>query len=255
MSDYLLMGQLSELERLRLQSEVWEPAGRRLLDQLGPADGRRAIDLACGPLGWLRILNEAGWETTGTDVQPMMLEAAARLDVPVHLVEDDIFASKLSPAQFDLVHARFLLAPLGRWDEQLASYVRLLSPGGVLVLEEPDAGSWHFNPPAPSSDRLISHILDAFVAAGGEFDAGRALPSLLRNFGIEPTLSAEVVALGPGHPYLALPLEFAASLRPRLIRSLGESALDALLAETAAELADPQRWGLSFTLVQAWARL
>jgi SAM-dependent methyltransferase len=185
----------------------------------------------------------------------MMLEAAARLDVPAQLVEDDIFASKLPPAQFDLVHARFLLAPLGRWDEQLASYVRLLSPGGVLVLEEPDAGSWHFNPPAPASDRLISHILDAFVAAGGEFDAGRALPSLLRNFGIEPTLSAEVVALGPGHPYLALPLEFAASLRPKLIQRLGEAALDSLLAETAAELADPQRWGLSFTLVQAWARL
>jgi SAM-dependent methyltransferase len=254
-SDYLLAGQQSEIGRLRLQSEVWEPAGRRILEGLGPGGGRRAVDLACGPLGWLRILHEAGWETTGTDVQPEMLAAAAELGLPVQLVEDDVFASTLPPGGFDLVHARFLLAPLGRWDEQLASYVRLLAPGGVLVLEDPDAGSWHFNPPAPATSQLIEHILDAFRAAGGEFDAGRALPSLLREFGIEPIVDAEVVALEPGHPYIRLPLEFAASLRPQLIAAHGEQALDALLAESAAELADPERWGLSFTLVQAWSHL
>ncbi|MDX6485154.1 MAG: hypothetical protein QOF43_307 [Gaiellaceae bacterium] len=255
MSDYLLAGQLTELERLRLQSEVWEPAGRRLLERLGPGAGRRAVDLGCGPLGWLRILHEAGWETVGTDVQPAMLEAAGELGVAAQLVQDDVFASTLQPASFDLVHARFLLAPLGRWDEQLASYVRLLAPGGTLVLEDPDSGSWHFNPPAPASDRLISHILDAFQAGGGDLDAGRALPSLLRGFGIEPTIAAHVVALRPGHPYLRLPLEFAASLRPLLVEAVGEHDLDALLEETAAELAEPHRWGLSYTLVQAWAQL
>jgi hypothetical protein len=78
---------------------------------------------------------------------------------------------------------------------------------------------------------------------------------MLQDFGIEPTLTAEVVALPHGHPYLRLPLAFAASLRPRLVDALGEDALDALLADTVAELADPQRWGLSHTLVQAWARL
>jgi SAM-dependent methyltransferase len=254
-TDFLLAARQPELERLRVQSEVWEPAGRRLLARLGPGAGGRAVDLACGPLGWLRVLTEAGWETTGTDVQAEMLEEAGRLGLPVRLVEDDVFASTLAPASFDLVHARFLLSPLGRFDEQLASYIRLLAPGGVLVLEEPDAGSWHFNPPAGASARLIAHILDAFRARGGDFEAGRALPSLLQDFGIEPTLAAEVVALRPGHPYLRLPLELAASLRPRLVEALGERELDVLLSETAAELADPGRWGLSFTLVQAWARL
>ena len=33
---YLLAGQLSELERLQLQSRVWEPTGRQLLSQLAP---------------------------------------------------------------------------------------------------------------------------------------------------------------------------------------------------------------------------
>jgi hypothetical protein len=40
-SEYLLAGQVSELERLRLQSRVWEPAGRRLLEEIGDGRGYR----------------------------------------------------------------------------------------------------------------------------------------------------------------------------------------------------------------------
>ena len=54
---YLMAGQLSELERLQLQSRVWEPAGERLLQVLGDGAGRRVVDVGCGCLGWLRILS------------------------------------------------------------------------------------------------------------------------------------------------------------------------------------------------------
>ena len=49
--------------------------------------------------------------------------------------------------------------------------------------------------------------------SGGDLDAGRQHLQLLRKFGIEGNVSAEVVALPPGHPYLRLPLQFATSLR------------------------------------------
>ena len=56
----------------------------------------------------------------------------------VELVADDLFASALPEAGFDLVHTRFQLAPLGRMAEQVAAHRRLLAPGGILVLEDPD---------------------------------------------------------------------------------------------------------------------
>ena len=56
-SGYLLAGQASELERLRLQARVWEPAGRALLSQVGSGDGLSALDVGCGCFGWLRILS------------------------------------------------------------------------------------------------------------------------------------------------------------------------------------------------------
>src|SRR5919197_3163780 len=118
---YLLAGQASELERLQLQSRVWEPSGRRLLEQIGDGRGARALDVGCGALGWLRVLSEwVGPEggVTGTDVDEAMLAAAGMLvadeGLPnVTLVKDDLFDSKLEPRSFDLVHVRFEVTPLG----------------------------------------------------------------------------------------------------------------------------------------------
>ena len=56
-----------------------------------------------------------------------------------------------------------------------------------------------------------------------------------------------------GHPYLRLPLQFAASLRPRLEQLLPSARLDRLVAQSAAELGRPGTRGVTFTLVQTWA--
>ncbi len=257
--DYLLAAQPTELERLQLQSRVWEPAGRELLASLPPGGGHRVLDVGCGVMGWLRVLSEWVGPTgsvLGTDVDGQIL-ANARVFVDserlrnVTLQQDDLFASRLAPGSFDLVHARFELAPLGRAAEQLAAHRRLVKPGGRLVLEEPDAASWRVNPESPAVQQLVGLILRGFRAGGGDFDAGRGLLGLLRDVGIEPSVEARVVALPPGHPYLRLPLQFAASLRPRLEGLVGKQSLDELIAHAEEELARPGVWGTTFTLIQA----
>ena len=190
-STYLLAGQVSELERLQLQSRVWEPSGRRLLEEIGDGRGARAVDIGCGVLGWLRLLSE--WvgpegEVVGTDIDEAMLAGAARFVADerlgnVVLRNDDLFASRLEPASFDLVHARFELTPLGRVQEQMQIYVRLLRPGGTVVVEDPDWGSWHFNPPAQASEKLIAVVCAAF-AHWGDAEAGRKQLELLRSVGM-----------------------------------------------------------------------
>jgi hypothetical protein len=64
---------------------------------------------------------------------------------------------------------------------------------------------------------------------------------------------AEVCALPPGHPYLRLPLQFSVSLEPRLLRLVAHEELGELRQLAEAEIAQPGRWGTTFTLVQAWA--
>jgi SAM-dependent methyltransferase len=261
-SEYLLAGQVSELERLKLQSQVWEPTGRRLLEEIGDGRGGRAADIGCGVLGWLRVLSN--WvgpdgEVVGTDVDDAMLAEAERFVADeglgnVSLKNDDLFATTLEASAFDLVHARYEITPLGRGPEQMTTYLRLVRPGGIVVLEDPDVASWHFNPPAPALEQLIALIVEAFRRTGGDWDAGRKHLHLFRSFGIEAHVRAEVFALPPGHPYLRLPLQFATALEARLLSFVEPGELERLRSEAEGELKEPDRWGTTFTLLQCWGQ-
>lgn len=258
---YLLPSEPSELERIQLQARVWEPAGRTLLAQLPDGTGRRALDIGCGAMGWLRLLSHwvgSAGRVVGSDYDANMLDVARSFVAAegltnVELVEDDIFATHLPPHSFDLVHSRFQITPLGRPNEQLTIYCKLLKPGGWLVIEDPDAASWRLNPDAPATSRLIALIVDGFRSAGGNFNAGRQLPALFRSIGIEPRVDAHVISLPPGHPYLRVPLSFASSMRPRLESLIGRAELDELVRAVEMELNSDGTWGTTFTLIQAFA--
>jgi ubiquinone/menaquinone biosynthesis C-methylase UbiE len=90
----------------------------------GPASigaAATTCSIGCGAIGWLRLLSE--WvgpdgEVVGTDIDDAMLAAAGQcVDSEglgnVVLMKHDLFASKLEWSSFDLVHARFQIAPLG----------------------------------------------------------------------------------------------------------------------------------------------
>ena len=260
--EYILAGQDSELDRLQLQARVWEPAGRRVLNEIGDGRGARALDLGCGAMGWLRVLSEwvgTDGEVVGTDIDDNMLSAADKFVSSeelrnVALMKDDLFASDLEPGSFDLVHARFQMSPLGRAQEQMESYLRLVRPGGVIVVEELDVGSWHLNPPpTPAVDELILRLKD-FFEQWGDPHVGRRLPDLFRSNGIEANVRADVQALPPGHPYLQLPLQFATGLEKPLQAMLGEEKLDQLRTAAKEEIEQPGRWGTTFTLLQCWGQ-
>ena len=260
-SSYLLAGQASELERLKLQSRVWEPSGRRLLAQMGDGRAGRAVDIGCGAMGWLRLLSE--WvgpdgEVVGTDTDDALLAAAKEFVAGeglanVLLVKDDLFESRLEAESFDLVHSRFEITPLGHGAEQMATYCRLARPGGIVALEDWDKGSWHYNPPASSLDQLVRLIDNAFRRVS-ELDGGRTHLDLFLGVGIEAHLHAEVLALPPGHPYLRLPIQMTTSLAPRLQDFVTAERLAWLQKEAETELRDPHRWGTTFTLIQSWGR-
>jgi SAM-dependent methyltransferase len=261
-ADYLMAGQQSELARLQLQSRVWEPAGQALLAGLPSGSGLRVIDVGCGAMGWLRALSVwvgPSGTVVGTDINRDLLAAAGAFVAEgamanVELVDDDLFASALPSESFDLVHARFQLAPIGRAPEQLASYRRLVRPGGWLVLEDPDAAIVALQPAC--ARRRASDRPDP-----------RCLPSGRRRLRCRPLAAGpsrrpgdrsgagRPCALSPGHPYLRLPLQFASSLTPRIEPIIGADALAAIRAEVEEELADAARWGTTFTLIQSYGRV
>ncbi|MPY80007.1 MAG: methyltransferase domain-containing protein [Actinophytocola sp.] len=259
-SSYVLAGQDSELERLRLQSRVWEPSGQHLLDEIGSGQGLRVLDVGCGAMCWLRLLSKwvgPSGQVVGTDIDDAMLSAADSFVAEqslrnVALIKDDIFATDLEPASFDLVHGRFQLS-LGRPAEQMAAYVRLVRPGGTVVVEDVNPNSWQYVPKAPSLAELINLIRQVFAQLGLG-DPSVVQLDMFRDAGIVIDARTEVIALPPGHPYQRLPLQFAKGLHAPLEAIAGADELARLEREAEQELQDPGRWGVTFTLFQTWGR-
>lgn len=264
MSDYLLSSS-PELERVRLQARMWEPAAEHLLDEVGVPPASTCVDLGCGGYGVLGPLSRRAGPSgriVGVDRDPLQL-ASARAYVAeaglanVEIVEDDAYATRLPRESADLVHVRFLFAPVGRDAELLREIGSLLRPGGVAVVQEPDSASWRCWPELEAWDRLKGWILAAFRESGGDFDAGRRTYGMLIDAGFADVQATAAVLMLPGtHPYARLPVQFAASLRERIL-AMGLATADELEAareECDRELQLERRVVTSFVVTQVWGR-
>jgi hypothetical protein len=133
----------------------------------------------------------------------------------------------------------------------------LTRPGGVLVVQEPDATSWNGFPPQPAWERLKGAILAAFARGEGDFNAGRRTYGMWRQAGLEEVqVRAAAMALPPGHPYRRLPIQFATSLRRRILEGqlLTEAALDDAMAACEQMATDANTFSMTSILSQVWGR-
>ncbi len=261
--NYLLAGGAAELERLQLQARVWEPDAEAMLDRIGLQPGWHCLDLGCGALGIVEPLSRrvgANGRVLGVDIDPKLLTAARAFVqeaglTNVEILEHDAYNTTLPRASFDFVHVRFLFAPVGRDDQLLREMLALTRPGGIVAIQEPDANSWNCFPLNPAWERLKDAILTAFTRGGGDFNAGQRTYGMLRQAGLEDVqLRAAVLALQNGHPYMRLPIQFATSLRQRIIDAglLSEADLDETIAACEQIAQDPEAFVLTFVVTQVW---
>ncbi len=262
--DYLLQSE-PELEQLRLQARVWEPEAEQLLKEIGVSSGWHCLDLGCGGMGILRPLaRSAGPDgvVTGVELDPLQLKAARSLVAEealenVSVLEGDAWHTGLPPGSFDLVHVRFLFAPCGGDEALLQEMISLTRPGGIVAIQEPDTASWNCWPPNQSWNVLKKAIQKAFASGGGDLDAGTRMYGLLQTTEElqQVQLRSAVISLPGTHPYAALPLQFAVSLRDRILTSgiLSPAELDLAIRKCREALTVPDLYVTSFTVNQVWA--
>jgi ubiquinone/menaquinone biosynthesis C-methylase UbiE len=122
-----------------LAKEAW----RRLLLAHLPKAPAAVADIGCGTGSLSVLLAAEGYAVTGLDFAPAMIRAARakarKAGVRCRFVLSDAAAPTLPARSCDVVLARHVLWAMPAPSEALAAWLRLLLPGGVLVLVE---GRW-----------------------------------------------------------------------------------------------------------------
>lgn len=109
------------------------------LDRAGIAPGMHCLEVGAGAgtiAVWLADRVGATGSVIATDLKPQHVPAHPRLTTIRH----DVVTEPLPEGPFDLIHARAVLQHLPQRRAVLATLADALAPGGVLVVEELEAG-------------------------------------------------------------------------------------------------------------------
>jgi ubiquinone/menaquinone biosynthesis C-methylase UbiE len=146
----------------------------RILDLILPArGGADALDAGCGT-GFLTFeLAARGHHVTGVDFASSMIAEARRkaaaLGVSVRFEEADAEQLPFPPARFDLVVSRHLLWTLPHPEAAIDEWIRVLRPGGRLVVVDGqfDAGAAAAPPGSARSSAEYAAVGDQLPFLGG----------------------------------------------------------------------------------------
>lgn len=121
------------LERLRVYKQFVLP----LMTLHQPA---RALDLGCGRGEWLELLGEAGFDASGVDLDDSMLAACRERGLKTSRADALATLHNLPDASISLVSAFHLVEHIPFDDVRalIAQALRVLQPGGLLIMETPN---------------------------------------------------------------------------------------------------------------------
>jgi SAM-dependent methyltransferase len=138
----------------------------RYLDDRGlAANRRRALDFGCGAGRLTHALADHFEQVIGVDIAPSMIDAARRLHAGHGGVEFRVNAStrleSIESGSMDLVYTLLVLQhiPPRYVRAYLAEFVRVLSPGGVLVFQLPSGDAL----PLKVAGRGVKQVLPSSV--------------------------------------------------------------------------------------------
>lgn len=109
--------------------EIWKKTPGRILD-VGTANG-----------SFLKVAKEAGWDVVGCEPNRWMCEWC-KTNYGINIIQGTIFDSGFDNEDFDIVTLWDVLEHTPDPMATLRECVRVLRPGGLLVVNYPDIGSW-----------------------------------------------------------------------------------------------------------------
>jgi len=129
-----------------LENRAVDPDGLVLaaMRRLAPWAGRTLVDLGCGSGYWLPGYAAEASEVIGVEPDPALLPLARARDPRARVLAGSAEHIPLEDASVDVVHARFAYFWPPRGQPGLTEVLRVLRPGGSLVVVDNDQRAGEF---------------------------------------------------------------------------------------------------------------
>jgi SAM-dependent methyltransferase len=255
MSRYVLDHHLEgERKRLALMSQLLDPMHRRYIESLGISCAARVLEVGCGNgsmSAWMADYTAPDGQIVALDLDLSLVDNVRAPGVEFR--QGDIVTGPVHPGGFDFVTARAVLHHVADANAATANLVASLTPGGAILLIEPD-----FLPVSVAEPIEVRTFWSGWLAwsreRGIDYHIGRTLAPRLAAHGLkEIEGTAETAIYNGGSQWADYWRETITELRDDLVQSgkLNEMFIDAFLAQCA----DPKWWTqtIAFTAVHARA--
>src|SRR4051812_37343008 len=177
-----------ERDRLRLVEAAWDPGSIAHFQRLGGAEGQHVLMVAGGGgslVEWITPRVGPTGRVLATDLDPRHLLPLAERYEQLDVLQHNIVTDPLPRGDFDLVHTRLLLAHLPERAEVIVKLAAALKPGGAMMLEDFDAGSFGASFESGSSEKVRNASAAFLSASGYDHLAGRRLAGWMRAAGLD----------------------------------------------------------------------
>jgi ubiquinone/menaquinone biosynthesis C-methylase UbiE len=226
---YVLGNRESEIARLEIQANLFEPLTKQTLLNAGLKKGMSCIDIGCGSGSVTRLMAKMVGETghvVGVDIDDRYLHYCTRNITSkqnIEFIHDDIRKSRLvGKERFDIVYSRFTFHHLTDRRGAVRSMKRLAKKDGIVMIQDLDhaPGSWLCYPENKIIDTLRKVYVTLIKKGGGDPLAGRKLYKLL----IDESFHANVDCYSPcilmgQEPYSSLGWRVAESIKPQILEN------------------------------------
>lgn len=222
--DYVLGTDQTELQRLKLQHDLWQDHLIRLWEKSGLTSGQSVLELGCGPGFTTEDLSQYlkhKSEITAVDISDNFLSYLKNKNIPgVTTHKSFIENLSLNKKDFDFAFCRWLMIFVPDISVAIKKISEHLKPGATFAIQEYISyDSFSIAPDAAIMKKVVDAIFKSWMDQGGFPNQGRRLPMALEKNGFK-VLEIEPIArvCRPNEPLWQWPESFFYSFLPRLVQ-------------------------------------
>jgi ubiquinone/menaquinone biosynthesis C-methylase UbiE len=191
--EYVMGRTLEEYQRLRKQAQAFEPATRRILQQIGLREGMSCLDVGCGPGEVMRLIGEfvgPSGIVTGLDCDNRLGNEAVEVlrttqKSQFQFIECDLESvDEIEGQPFDVTYARLVLIHVRDPLAALRKMYAWTKPGGYVVVQDFDMRTIDLYPRLAAWAEFERVVFGVFERTGKDTRIGYKLPAYFAEAGL-----------------------------------------------------------------------